>query len=226
MAITLAMLSSGYLLSSEDSGPDIVVIDAHGKSLLYIECVAPTGGSGADRIEEPDKDVFWVPHDDIILRYLSEVKGKQNRYLRWKRDGLIDPSLPFVIALNSRDIPMAVSEANPPRLVQALYGIGTACVQIDSRTLEVVGSGCTSKPRTHKRSGSEVSLHGFISNELQEVSAILFGCLPSNWIPDDPRAEMTTAHNFMALNPLAKGWIDKAIEIWYTGSRVEMILRS
>jgi hypothetical protein len=226
MTTTLAVLDSGYLLRSEDSGPDIVVIDEHGKPLAYIECVAPTGGSGADQIKEPDRDVFWVPHDDILLRYLSAVQEKQKRYLSWKEKDLIDPSLPFVIALNSRDIPMAVSESNPPRIVQAFYGVGTAYVQIDYRKTEVARNGYTSKPTTHKRSGSEVKLDGFLSNELQDVSAILFGCLPRNWIPDDPRPEMTIAHNFRARNPLGKGWIEKAGEIWYTGRRVEMISHS
>jgi type I restriction enzyme S subunit len=221
MATTLALQDSGCLLKSEDTGPDIVVIGRDDTPLLYVECVAPTGGNGTDKIEEPDKDLFWVPHSDIILRYLSAVREKQKRYRCWLENGLIDPSLPFVIALNSRDIPMAVSDANPPRLVQAFYGIGTAYVQLDSRTLRVTGDGYTAKLTTHKRSGSEVSLGGFLTKEFQDVSAVLFACLPRNWIPDDPREEMTIAHNFMARNPLPKGWIDRTSEIWYTGSRVE-----
>jgi len=221
MATTLALLHSGCLLRSDETGPDIIVIDGDDKPLLYVECVAPTGGNGADKIEEPDKDVFWVPHGDIILRYLSAVREKQKRYRCWKENGLIDPSLPFVIALNSRDIPMAVSEANPPRLVQAFYGIGTACVQLDARTLRIMEDGYTSKLTTHKRSGSEVSLGSFLTKELEDVSAVLYACLPRNWIPDDPREEMTIAHNYMARNPLPRGWIGGASEIWYTGSRVE-----
>lgn len=223
MTTTLTLLNSGCLLRSEDAGPDIVVVDEDNTPLLYVECVAPTGGNGTDKIEEPDKDVFWVPHGEIILRYLSAVREKQRRYHCWLENGLIDPSLPFVIALNSRDIPMAVSEANPPRLVQAFFGIGTAYMQLDSRTLRAMGDGYTSKPTTHKRSGSEVSLAGFLTKEFQDVSAVLFACLPRNWIPDDPREEMTIVHNYMARNPLPRGWIDRASEIWYTGSRVERI---
>jgi len=74
MATTLALLHLGYLLRSEDAGPDIVVIDGDDTPLLCVECVAPTGDNGTDKIEEPDKDVFWVPHGDIILRYLSAVR--------------------------------------------------------------------------------------------------------------------------------------------------------
>jgi len=221
MATTLALLDSGYQLRSENTGPDIVIIDRGATPLFYVECVAPTGGNGADKIEEPDKNFFVVPHDDIILRYLSAVREKHQRYRDWLKNGLIDPSLPFVIALNSRDIPMAVSDANPPRLVQAFYGIGTAYVQLDSRTLRVTGEGYTAKLTTNKRSGSEVSLGGFLTNEFQDVSAVLFACLPQNWIPCDPREKMTIAYNYMARNPLPKGWIDRVSEIWYTGSRVE-----
>jgi hypothetical protein len=74
MATALALQSSGCLLKSEDTGPDIVVIARDDTPLLYVECVAPTGGNGTDKIEEPDKDIFWVPHSDIILRYLSAVR--------------------------------------------------------------------------------------------------------------------------------------------------------
>jgi hypothetical protein len=224
MTTTVALLNSGCLLTSQNDGPDIVVVDGDQTPLLYVECVAPTGGiPEKDGISDPVKDVFWVPHGSIILRYLSAVREKQEQYRRWRKDRKIDPSLPFVIALNSRDVPMAVSEANPPRLVQAFYGIGTAYVQIDSRTLRVARDGYTSKSTTHKRSGSEVGLRGFLTKEFEDVSAVLFACLPVNWIPDDPREEMTIAHNFMARNPLPRGWIDRASEIWYTGSRVERI---
>jgi hypothetical protein len=61
---------------------------------------------------------------------------------------------------------MAASDANPPRLVQAFYGIGTAYVQLDSRTLRVTGEGYTAKLTTHKRSGSEVSLDGFFNQRI------------------------------------------------------------
>lgn len=224
MAVTVLLLDLGFSVESKDSGPDLVVNGKNGRPTLYIEAVAPTGGKGPDMVAEPDRGFFFVPHDGIILRYLSAVKEKQQRYQEWKARGLIDPSLPYVIALNSRDIPMAICDTTPSRLVQALYGIGTAYVQIDARTLETIAAGFTSKVTTQKRSGSDVSLSGFITNEFEEISAVLFACLPRARIPDDPRSEMTLAHNFQALNPLQMGWIDKVSELWYTGSRVEKIL--
>jgi len=48
MATTLALLQSGYLLRSEDAGPEIVVIDGDDTPLLYVECVAPTVAARKD----------------------------------------------------------------------------------------------------------------------------------------------------------------------------------
>jgi hypothetical protein len=223
MAVTLALLDSGFSVTSTDEGPDVVVNHADGSPAAYVEAIAPHGGKGADKVSEPQGRVFWVPHDDIILRYTSAISEKVNKYRKWKEEGSIDSNLPYVIALNEGGIPMSASVANSPRIVQALYGIGTTFVTLDSSSLTTVASGFKTKKTSQKKNGSDVLLDGFIADRLTEVSAILFACAPTDCIPDDIRKIMTLAHNFCALNPLAKGWLGQVSEIWYTGEKVERI---
>ena len=224
MAVTLALLDSGFSVASTDEGPDVVVNHADGRPAAYVEAIAPNGGKGDNKVSEPQDRVLWVPHDDIILRYTNAIYSKLNQYRKWKAKGSIDPSLPYVIALNERAIPMSESEANPPRLVQALYGIGTAFVTLDPTSLATVASGFKTKKASKKKNGSDVLLDGFITERLTEVSAILFACAPINCIPNDIRKIMSLAHNSRALNPLPKGWLGQVSEICFTGERVERII--
>lgn len=223
MAVTLALIDSGFLIASTDEGPDAVVTHADGSLAAYVEAISPHGGKGADKVPEPPGSVFWVPHDDIILRYTSAIHEKVAKYRKWKDKGLVNPKLPYIIALNERSIPMSQSEANPPRLVQALYGVGTAFVTLDASLLTAVNHGYKANRSAQKKNGSDVRLDGFITDSLAEVSAILFACVPTNCIPDDIRSMMTVAHNYCAFNPLPKQWLGHASEIWYTGERVERI---
>ncbi len=219
MLVTCMILRAGHTIQSAPDGPDIVVI-TQGKISAYIEAVAPSGGTGKDQVREPIDSTFWVSHDGIMLRYLSAIQNKHQQYLDWLKEGRVDPSVPYIIALNSRGIPMAVRDANPPRIVQALYGIGPSFVELDKKSLQIIRTGSYSKRAMMKCSGIDIALDGFITEKKKEISAIIYGCTPNPGIHENILDKITLAHNSHAKNPLPRNWLGGGVELSFDGKGV------
>ena len=143
MYLACTLLEKSIPLSSADAGPDIFIEDENGRT--WIEAIAPTGGADTnpDRIPDMKPGVATiVPDDEIVLRYRAAIKEKyDNKYYNYVEKGLITPTDGYVIAVNSCKIPAAIMETDTPRILKAVFPIGSRQVTMDKKTGIVIETG-------------------------------------------------------------------------------------
>ena len=82
------------------SGPDILVKEAG--ETIWIEAVTPTPGE-PPRPDRADGEVYPVPDDSLLLRFLQAMNDKRNRLQPYVDDSLIAPDDLRIIAINAGD---------------------------------------------------------------------------------------------------------------------------
>ena len=82
------------------SGPDILVKEAG--ETIWIEAVTPTPGE-PPRPDRADGEVYPVPDDSLLLRFLQAMNDKRNRLQSYVDDSLIAPDDLRIIAINAGD---------------------------------------------------------------------------------------------------------------------------
>ena len=162
---------------------------------VWVEAVAPTPGTGGDRAERiitreeqtalGSRAIYLLDHDKMILRYTAALRdkasltkhksgGSKSQYVGFRDRGVIAESDPFVVAINAGLIDDADLERHVPTIVRAVLPIGEAVYSLPI--------GFEGEPRVDfpysdvvaKASGAAVSTSAFLSQEYENVSAILF----------------------------------------------------
>lgn len=153
MQIGCALLDLGIEIQVQDEGPDIrCVIDDY---LVWIEAIAPTEGSGNDKVVKlPPGHVGAVPNAQIMLRYTSSFLEKHRKFTSYIKKKICSQNEVKVIAISGAKVPLADMEGEPyPRIVQALLGVG---------------------PDIIKRNGATVPNTYFLDRTYDDISAVLF----------------------------------------------------
>jgi hypothetical protein len=93
MYLTVSFILAGYEVTCPKPGPDVGII-YKGKR-IWFEAVSPNPGKpgSPDYIAQPPMgEVFDVPNEKIVLRYLNSISEKYDRqYANWLEKG---PSTP------------------------------------------------------------------------------------------------------------------------------------
>jgi hypothetical protein len=140
-----------------------------------------------DYIAQPAMgEVFDVPNEKIVLRYLNGISEKYDRqYANWLEKGHVSKDDAFVIALNPRNIPFEHADTKPPRVLQAGYTVGPLYAVINRETMDAIGTGyhfrdhIEKTPKQHSAMGREkkeppkVSTGIFQDNKHNGLSALL-----------------------------------------------------
>jgi hypothetical protein len=108
------------LWGSSDKGPDFKIVAPY---TLWLEAITPGAGTTEDAVPEAELGVArQVPDDEVKLRLLHAIRDKANQRLNFIKEGWVDPTDCYVVAVNTGKLPH-VPDLDPPRIVRAVLGL-------------------------------------------------------------------------------------------------------
>jgi hypothetical protein len=224
-----------------ETGPDLCL--HNNENRIWIEAVAPTGGTGPDLLTNlPSNKVparlftintFFVPEDKIVLRLCSGIIEKWRKLDNYLRTGIIKDNEPFVIALGTAALPEDIALTLPdpfltdeiPSAVQAVYPVGNFQVTIDTKTMTVVSSHFERREAIKKQKGSEVPTNVFLCGKFSRVSGLIFSNSRISQINLHPENELSYVQNYLADQKLPQGWLQTGEEwSWEPEGRIKRMI--
>lgn len=214
----------GWHMVSKDKGPDFLI-----DNRTYVEAVAAQPGD-ADKGGLPQE---WqdggvnasglVPTDQMLLRWTSVIKAKRDAYLKYLKQEIVDPKLPFVIAVNACRLGGDThGVGGVPLAAMAVLPFGNPAAHIDVLTGETVGGWQLAwQDAVLKANGEQIPTDSFLQEEYRCVSAIV-GC-SGFYVFSEHRDKFCgqppyyVIHNPLAYDPLPQPWLPGAIEYAVTG---------
>lgn len=111
-------------------------------------------------------------------------------------------------------MPNVSTEAVLPRIIHALFPLGSYTVTLDRNTLEVTNEGYAHRDVIQKRNGSPVQTDVFLDPAHAPVSGVLFSYADVCNSPAILGADFVYCHNPLATNPLPMAWLRLGSEYW------------
>lgn len=212
MYLSCCLLEQGLKLTPRTSrkGPDIHLASVERN--VWIEAIAPKGGTGPDALQEPALEVGKVhysnvPEEKIILRYQSAIHEKFNKYQGYIGDEIIKQNEPYIIAINGRRIPYSILEDDIPYIVKSVLPFGDLNVIINWESDKIIGEEYSYRPEINKAHGAQVSTRIFLDASFSGISGILFSNSDFLNHPHKIGNEFIFIHNPLANNPMSPGWL-------------------
>src|SRR5262249_18484637 len=149
---------------------------------IWFEATSPTRGAVGKpdqvpdiKFDSPDEELIFqdIPNERMLLRYLNSISEKQRQHASWLAQGIVAKEDAFVVAINPRRLRHDSLDANPPRILQAAYPLGSPYVALDEKTSKPVETGYMFRDAIKKSSGAEVSTGVFLLKECAGLSALL-----------------------------------------------------
>lgn len=198
-------------------GPDIQV----GSVEAWFEAMAATAGEGPDAVPGYSfEDFAPVPDEAFKLRLTAAIQEKLRKYQHYLGKGLVNPSEPFVIAVNGGAVPHVYQESFPPRIVCALFPFGHEVIRFDLRTNTFGDSYFTYQGAVTKKSGVAIPTTFFEQEESRGISAVVYSTAEAFNCRAVPGADLTLVHNPLATSPLPRGFLAIGQEWWRDGERL------
>ena len=176
MYLTVSLIDMGFEVICPKPGPDVgVVLD---ETIIWFEATCPRRGAQGNPNQVPvlrsDGTVQNEPNEKIILRYLNSIDEKFKRqYKSWISQDIISQNDCFIIAINPMLLGFDLADTSPPRILQAVFPIGSFFVEFDQKTLKAVKQGFQHRPVLSKANASEVKTGIFLDNQYAQLSAVL-----------------------------------------------------
>jgi hypothetical protein len=229
MYLTCALLENAqayeYSVCCPKPGPDVLLtLNGH---RVWVEAVSATNGDPKkpDSIVEPNlSQVFTVPDQKIILRYTNAIAEKHNKYLNYRKDGIVSEADAYIVAVNGWPLSYKWADAEMPRVLKAVFPIGALEVLLDKETSKITS---TRHPAIPKSTGKEVSTEIFASEHYRGISAIVHSY--ANAVMRLPMgSDFLVVHNPYAAQPVARGLIVAGREYWVEelGGKKELVCRT
>ena len=207
MYLTCAFLEKSLHVESKAKGPDILIQDETCR--VGIEAIVPSGGADVNPDRVPDLEhgvTMKVPDEQIILRYRSAIREKfDNKYPEYLSANDLLSSDPYVIAINSCKIEMAITDNNPPRILSAVFPIGPQQVTLNIESGNIADSGFKLRLAIHRRSGVEIPTDLFTNTDYENLSGIIFSRASVNRPIKPLGADFLFINNPLAKNPVPPG---------------------
>lgn len=203
MYLAVTLLDHGFDLHRQgDEGPEFYAL-INGRR-VWFEAIAPDGGSGDDRVPEPeDGKVSRVPIQKILLRFTNAFDEKRKKYATALKKRIVSGDDAYVLAINSRSIPHAAwGGSRLPYFVQAFLPFGEFTISIDPTTLERRESYYQYQPQVLKLSGSPVSTEIFLNAESSFCSAVLHSVVDCANHPERLGDDFSILHNTQSISPI------------------------
>lgn len=208
MYLTTFLIRDGYAVCCPKPGPDVGIV-SEGRR-IWFEATTPTHGDAADQVPElkfiaPGEEPVMqdVPNEKMVLRYLNSISGKYNeQFAGWLRKKIVAPEDAFVIAINPRRLRREFVDADPPRILQAAFALGSPYMAIDPKTSNVVEAGYQFRDTIKKSSGAPVSTGVFHRSEYAGLSGLLCSRVDAANQPEQMGADFQLVPNPWAKIPL------------------------
>ncbi|MEH6542701.1 MAG: hypothetical protein V7721_02060 [Porticoccaceae bacterium] len=205
MDLTCLLIDLAKDVACPKPGPDIKVDET-----VWVEAISPSQGADGSPDRVPDivtGIASSIDSDLITLRYTAAIEEKHRKYLGYIEAGIIKESEPYIIALNSSQIPAASLELPMPRIVSAVLSIGSQYVEFDRKSGDIVGGGFHHKESVRKKSGSDVPIDMFHNPNYAGISAVLYSGTDSCNRPEKNGSGYILVHNPLAKNPIGTGFL-------------------
>lgn len=214
MRLGCALLAAGHEVSSSEHGPDFEVQSSAGG--VYVEAVACTPNAGdrafSERLRTEPRWAGAHSDDGLLPQLTGVMSAKMSKWARYVDDDVVEPRSPYVIAINSGQIPMAWCEdpmkegTSLPAIAKVLFGIGTFTWSLEVETGDVAWAGRGYRPELIKGNGASIDAEAFRPDGARDLSAIIyttqhFGARPSVY-GNPPGSDLRVIHNPSALEPL------------------------
>lgn len=211
MYLACTLLENSLPLLRRNEGPDICI--KHDIGRIWVEAIAPTSGADTnpDRVPNMRPGIATdVPEEQIILRLRAAIREKyENKYHVYVKKGLVKPTDPYVIAVNSCRIGPAIMETDTPRILMTVFPIGNRQITIDGRTGIVVADGHQIRYKIRRSGGAEVRTDIFLNPEYSNLSGVIYSHTSVRAYPFDKKMgqDFIFIHNHLATNKLWHGFL-------------------
>ena len=192
MVLALHLVEQGFDIRSNDPGPDFS-FEIDGKK-VWIEATAPEP-IGLSEKWLSQRGANRVPYEKILLRWTNALSVKKEKFLEYRRKGIVQNNAICVIAINGHLLRdgRGVGISQLPWEVEAVFPIGPLAVTISRRTGERSDLYNSERRSVQKSRSADVPTDSFLKQENRHISAVV-GC-SSCW---KPYAWMSIAHNPLA----------------------------
>jgi hypothetical protein len=211
MYLACTLLENSLPLLRRDEGPDICI--KHNVGRIWVEATAPTSGADTNPDRVPTMKpgiVTVVPGEQIILRLRAAIREKYDgKYRDYVKKGLVRPTDPYVIAINSCRIGPAIMETDTPRILMAVFPVGNWQVTINKKTGVVIDAGPQIRSKIRRTGGAEVRTDVFLDPEYSNLSGVIYShsSVRSSPFARKMGQDFTFIHNPLATNQLQHGFL-------------------
>jgi hypothetical protein len=201
-------------------GPDILIHTPDG-ARCWIEAVAATPG------EEKKEDTVWQrpathvgsfsgPSDEkVMLRYLSVIKDKREKILKYRKRGIVKEGDACLIALSHGGIiDSDLCDEEVPAVVRAVLGIGEPVLHLPIYSDEPSYVETPPRDAVLKTNGSRISTRGFLDGAVNGVAGILWVSQKVWNLRWEASKSLKLVHNPTAAVPIKVGSIPTRCEMW------------
>ncbi|MDC0294653.1 hypothetical protein OAK98_04580 [Mariniblastus sp.] len=207
MYVACTLKKQGLSLESADEGPDLKVTNL--ELTTWVEAIAPNSGSGDDAVSSGVIDgVAGVDEEGIILRLTGAIAEKHNKYLGYLKNGIVEETEPYVIAVNGYNIPTSETDDWPYYIMKAVYALGNQGGLINTESGEIEYEEIQRKPTITKSSGSSVSTNIFEDEAYKGISAIIYSRSNGGNGPIELGTDFKILINPIASNPIDTNWLE------------------
>jgi hypothetical protein len=226
MRLACVLLDRGLpLVRPGPKGPDLCI---DGSPRVWVEAIAVGAGESADRVpdraarafteeergyrddELPDAGWHGEPpsEDSLILRATEALDKKTKAYLTYRRDGIVKPGEPYIVAISLTKIDDAFYRSqfdDVPVFLQALFGIGAEHIRLSTEPAAKDKLFRPHRPFVTKAGGAKISTLAFASPSHPEISGVFGSCTDIVNVPSDPGREIMFVNNPRAAAPVPPG---------------------
>jgi hypothetical protein len=233
MRLACILLDHGFpLIPSESKGPDLCI---DGSPRIWVEAIAMGSGDGTDRVpdrasrafteeergyrddELPDIPFHGEPpsEESLILRCTEALDKKAKAYATYRRDGIVKPGEPCIVAISLTKIDDAFYRCrfeDIPVFLQALFSIGAEHIRLSSDPSAGDKFFRPHRPHVTKATGAKIPTSAFASASHLEISGIFGSCTDIVNVPPEPGREIMFVNNPHAESPVQAGTFKFGVE--------------
>ncbi len=217
------LLEMGFHLLPRRSvnSPDLHFI--HDKKHIWIEATTSDEGIGNDAV--PDIFVHSrfdpIPEEKIILRFTNSISAKKKQLEEYLKKEIVKPNDAYIIAINGGMIRMTIFDGPIPAIVKSVYPVGDLVVIMDPKK-GIISEQYKQRSEIVKENEakSSVSTRGFLDPIYSMISGVLYSNATLWNLPNQSDSVFLYIHNYLAENPMEKGWITIDKEWWWEGNNL------
>jgi hypothetical protein len=217
MYLACTLDNFNFKLSSKNEGPDLLIEKNHiNHENIWVEAVCSSRGNGSFSVEElsfnEDGNIKINATDEkVILRLLSSLKDKNEKFTKYRHKYLISEKDPCIIAINAYELhKVSLINPNSAYILNALFPIGDMQYNFSIDDISY-----SYKPSINKGE-VEISTKIFSTNDYEYISAIIYSEVSAYDYGYKLGYDYMIIHNPFAKNPINSG-------IFKIGKEVVMI---